>query len=281
MGRDVLGGQAVLEGVLMFGKGKYAVAVRASEGVVVEKGPLPKLSSRLANIPFLRGLAILYLTFFVAVKAMHFSTNQALDDDEVGWGLIAAVVFVSLALMLFLLTVLPFFIANSFVPVENAVLFNLVEGFVRIALFIIYVLAISLMPDVRRMYRYHGAEHKVVNAFERTGKLSKTTAMKESILHPRCSTSFVVLVLGVAILIFALVPTTLHWSYALALRLLLLFPIVGAGFELVKLTGDHASSWWAAPLVWAGFVIQKLTTAEPDESMVEVALTAAQAVVRA
>lgn len=278
MGRDVFGGQAVLEGVLMFGRGKYAVAVRGTNGVSVQKGALPRLSARLLSIPLFRGLAVLYLTFFVSVKAMHFSTNQVLEDDEVGWGLVAAVVLASLVAMAFLLTVAPFFIADLLITTESSAWFSLVEGMMRIVLFVLYVLAISILADVRRMYGYHGAEHKVVNSYEHTGKLSLAQARTASTLNPRCSTSFVVLVLAVAILAFALVPADLPWLLSVMVRLVLVVPIVAVGFELVTLTAKYASSWWVQPLVWPGYVVQKMTTREPDEDMLCVALTAARAI---
>ncbi len=279
MGRDVLGGQAVLEGVLMFGKGRYAVAVRTPQGIELEKGALPKVSTRLIHTPFIRGLAILFATFFVAIKAMHFSTNHALEDDEVGWGLLAAVVLVSLIGVVFLLAVLPFFVANTFIPPERAILFNVTEGVVRIAVFFLYVAGISLMPDVRRMFKYHGAEHKVVNAYEATGKLTLTQAKKASALHPRCSTSFVVLILAAAIILFALIPPSFPWLLAVTLRLALFIPLVAIGYELLTLTANHATSWWAKPITWSGYLVQKLTTADPEDEMIEVALEAARHVI--
>lgn len=277
MRKHVLGGQAVTDGVLMLFGSKYAIAVQEKSKIAVHQGSIKRVQS-VMKIPFLRGIVALFTTLWIGILAMKLSANaQEDEDDQMGWGAIALAVLLSLALAIILFKVLPFLLADAFVSRSETVLFNLLDGALRVGIFLAYVWAIGHLGDVSRMFSYHAAEHKTINSYEATGKLTLAGARKASPLHSRCSTSFVVLVLVIAILLFALVPLTLPLGWLLLARLTLVLPIAAIGYEIIQLSARYPDSIISRILLVPGYWVQRLTTKPATDKQLKVALAAAKA----
>ena len=276
------GGQAVIEGVLMRGPNSVAVAVRKPDGeIVVETQPQDLLwkKNRFLGLPFIRGTVVLIDSLIIGLRGLNRSAvlaeeEEPLTDAEILWtGIIAAV----LAEILFL--VLPTGVVHYTRDMIGGVWAqNLVEGILRILVFLGYVIAISRIEEIKRVFMYHGAEHKAIHTLEAGYPLCVEHARDQSILHPRCGTSFLLLVMVLTIIVFAaLGEGSLWWR---VLSRLAVFPVVaGLGYELIKLTSRYADRRWATCLMTPGLWLQKLTTREPDEAQMEVALQALKAVV--
>ncbi len=295
---DVLvGGQAVLEGVMMRAPGIMSVAVRRQDGSIqIQKNHLVSIADRwpIWRKPFFRGLLALEQSLVLGFKALNFSSAIALADmapesdsrssacnqepDRLSAWSIVGVIASTLAIGFGVFFFLPLYfteILGKYLPLirENIFLFNAVDGIIRVLFFLFYIIAISFLPDIRRVFQYHGAEHKSIAAFEAGRPLILESARKFSSLHPRCGTSFLLMVMVVAIFVFTLIPSEISiWAKALS-RILLLPVIAGLSFELIRKAGD-SSSWywrlWIAPGLW----LQLLTTREPDDLQLEVGLEA-------
>lgn len=260
-----LGGQAVIEGVLLTDGERATLAVHTPQGVVVESLKVPRFP-RLERIPFVRGPVKLYQLLSLGFAALERSASLAFPEERgSSWDFILAV---GLALLILLggFIALPFFLATR-TGLGNRVLLNLVEGGIRVAFFALYLWGISFLPDVRRIFQYHGAEHKVVHAYEE-GDPSLDNAMRHSPLHARCGTNFVFLFVTVAILIFSLIPASSFWARLLA-RIGLIPVVAAVTYELLQLGAKRP---WLAPLIWPGLFFQRLTTREPEPGQIEVAL---------
>ncbi|MGQ9700518.1 MAG: DUF1385 domain-containing protein [Candidatus Bipolaricaulaceae bacterium] len=262
-----LGGQAVIEGVLLADGERAVLAVRGPQGVVVEPLSVPHFP-KLERLPVVRGPIKLYHLLSLGLRALQRSAEIVYPEEKGShWDFLLAV---GLALLLFLggFLALPLFLASR-LGLENRLILNLVEGGIRVIFFLLYLLGISFLPEVRRVFQYHGAEHKVVHAYE-GGVPEVSRALKESPIHARCGTNFVFLVVVVAVLVFSLTPASTFW-----LRLLVrvaLLPVVAAlTYELLML---GARTPWFRPFLWPGLLFQKLTTREPTPDQVEVALAA-------
>jgi uncharacterized protein YqhQ len=279
-----VGGQAVLEGVMMRGVSVWSVAVRKPEGdVEVTSEPLVSWAkrSRLWRLPVIRGVVALAESMKIGFRALAISANAQLDPDEqeeIGgftWG-------VTIAFSLLLAVVLFFVIpvgATSLIKDQlgSPLLFWLVEGCLRTAIFIGYIAAISRLCDLRRVFEYHGAEHKTISCFEAEDELTPARAKLYSRLHPRCGTSFLLIVMVLAIFVFA--PIGLPaWYWLLLSRILGIPLIAGLSYEVIKWAGRNRSKRWVRALMWPGLMLQNLTTREPDESQLEVAIAALAAV---
>ncbi len=293
-GSVLVGGQAVLEGVLMRLPQTYAVAVRDPKGVIrVRRERLPETArGRLGNLPLARGTVILFKSLMLGVSALNWSAEVAMEEEAggdavpggattakkaSGW-MLALTVALSLGagvlLFFYVPLVLTQLLARSAAFAQTSLGFNLVDGGIRVAFFLAYIVAISLLKDIRRVFAYHGAEHKVVHTWEAREALTVENARAKSTLHPRCGTSFLLFVMAVSILIFSLVPHAWpFWTKALA-RLVFLPLIAGASYELIRLTGRFPRFFLLRPLIWPGLGLQLLTTREPDDSMLEVSLRA-------
>lgn len=262
-----LGGQAVIEGVLLTDGQRAAVAVHTPKGVVVESLRVPRFP-RLEKIPFLRGPVKLYQLLTLGFVALERSASLAFPEERRSPWDLSLTIALALLILLGGFIALPFFLATR-TGLENRVLMNLVEGGIRVVFFALYLWAISFLPHVRRVFQYHGAEHKVVHAYE-GGEPSLDGACKHRPLHARCGTNFVFLFVAVAIIVFSFVPASTFW-----LRLLArvgLIPVVAAiTYELLQLGAKRP---WLAPLVWPGLFFQRLTTREPEPGQIEVALAA-------
>ncbi|HOT92335.1 MAG TPA: DUF1385 domain-containing protein [Anaerolineae bacterium] len=276
------GGQAVIEGVMMRGKYNAAVAVRRPDGeVVVKKEPLSNFyRGFFSKVPFLRGIPLLWDSLGLGMKALFFSAEivgQA-DDPEFtmsgGMGLATGALGLLGGMALFM--VLPSFLAGLLVP-ERALLFNIVEGLIRLCLLIGYIAAVGQVADIRRVFAYHGAEHKTINAHEAGAPLTVESVRTFSTTHARCGTAFLLIVVFISILVFAPLgkPTFL---LRVASRLLLLPVIAGIAYEVLRFTGKYARNPIIRAIITPNLALQRLTTREPDDGMIEVAITALETV---
>lgn len=277
------GGQALIEGVLMRSATRAAVAVRHPDGhIIVKTEPLSGLyTGPISRIPFLRGLPMLWDSLGLGMRALLFSAEVAEQGETPDYKMSAAtgvgmgVLSMGIALVLFM--ALPSLLAGWLVPETLTFLFNIVEGLIRLAVLLGYITAVGRVPEIRRVFAYHGAEHKTINAHEAGAPLTVEAVQRFSTTHPRCGTAFLLIVVIVSILVFAPLgkPALL---LRLASRVLLLPVIVGVSYELLRFTGRHAQNPLIRALIAPNLALQRLTTREPDDSMVEVAITALNAV---
>jgi uncharacterized protein YqhQ len=282
-----VGGQAVLEGVMMRGVSTWAVAVRNPEGEVevTSESLVPWAKRhRLWRVPVIRGVVALGESLKIGFRALAISANAQLEEDEEGnkeeiggwvWGLTIAL---SMALAIGLFFVIPVGL-TSLIKDElgSALLFWLVEGILRTAIFIGYIVVISQLPDLRRVFEYHGAEHKTISCYEAEDELVPSRAKLYSRLHPRCGTSFLLIVMVLAIFVFA--PIGLPaWYWLLASRIIGIPLIAGLSYEVIKWAGRNRRKRWVRALMWPGLMLQNLTTREPDEEQLAVAIVALEKV---
>lgn len=276
------GGQAVIEGVMMRGPASVAVAVRKPDGeIVVETQPQSLLwqKHKVLGWPLIRGTVVLVDSLIIGMRGLNRSAILAGEEEEqlttaeVFWTGIVAAMLAILLFVAFPTGVVHY--TREFIGGVWAQ--NLVEGIVRIAVFLAYVVSISHIQEIKRVFMYHGAEHKAIHTLEAGHQLSVDNARDQSTLHPRCGTSFLLIVMVLSILVFTgLGEGELWWRI---LSRVAVFPVVaGLGYELIKLTSRYTNQGWAKWLMAPGLWLQKLTTGEPDEAQMEVALRALQAV---
>jgi uncharacterized protein YqhQ len=277
-----VGGQAVLEGVMMRGVTNWAVAVQPPEGdVTVQRFALTSAvrRHRVLRLPIVRGVVALAESLRIGFKALGIAANaQAGEDEEISGGVWAGTLVAAMALAIGLFFVVPVALTSLIKDrLDSATLFWVVEGGVRTAIFLGYLWLLSRQKDLRRVFEFHGAEHKVIACYEAGEPLEPARAARFSRLHPRCGTSFLLLVMIVAIFVFA--PLGLPaWYLLLATRILGVPLIAGLSFELIKLAGRHRNRGWMRGLMWPGMQLQKLTTREPDAAQLGVAIAALEAV---
>jgi uncharacterized protein YqhQ len=271
------GGQAVIEGVMMRGRSAAAVAMRDPEGeIVIHVEKLAGIyKSRLAKIPFLRGLVLLWDALGLGMRALTISANtQTGEDEKLEGPLLTLTLVFSLAFSVGLFFLLPAAaggLAESLLH-WNSWWGNVLEGIARLALLVGYIWAVGLMPDIRRVYAYHGAEHKTINAYEAGAELTPESVATFSLEHPRCGTAFLLTLVLLSILVFSLLgPMPLLWR--LASRLLLIPVLAGVAYEYIKWTANHLDSPIVRMLIRPNLALQSLTTREPDLAMLEVAIT--------
>jgi uncharacterized protein YqhQ len=284
----LVGGQAVLEGVMMRSPHAWAIAVRKPSGEVAthsETLDRPSEKHKWMGWPLVRGVVTLGHAMSLGFRALRFSANVALDQippDEKGKkfeisGWVAAVnIILSLGFFIFMYKFLPLLAATELKRIDpvfgERILFNLVDGIVRLALFLLFIFGTSLMKDIRRVYQYHGAEHKTVFAFEGNDPLETNAVQKYSTYHPRCGTSFLMTVMIISILVYTLVPAATFWG-KFAARIILLPVIAGLSYEIIRYAAKHRGSLFAlmtAPGLW----LQRITTQPPDDGQVQCAITA-------
>lgn len=277
-----VGGQAVIEGVLMKNDEKVAIAVRKPNNKITvkkERWPSPSKTAKFLGWPFFRGTANLVEMMVMGIKALNYSANESMDEKEEKISrtefIITTTVAIAFAIGLFIL--LPLYLTK--ITRTEGILFNLIDGLIRVGIFAAYLVAISLMKDVKRLFKYHGAEHKTVNCYEAGRKLTPANVKKYTTLHRRCGTTFLLIVLVISILVFSLIVTESFWI-KFAGRILLLPVIAGIGYELLKLGAKHPRNLLLNILVWPGLALQKMTTREPDKKQIEVAIAAFKAVVK-
>jgi uncharacterized protein YqhQ len=281
--RDIpVGGQAVIEGVMMRGVKHWSVAVRRPDGSVrTERHELDSVMARhrLLRLPIVRGFVALCGSMGVGFRALEIATNVQLEGEgeepqELSrWAWIATIT-VALGLAVVLFFVVPVGITSLFKSqIKSAVLFWVIEGLIRTLLFLGYLYAISRAKDMRRVFEYHGAEHKTISCLEAGLELTPANAQRFSRLHPRCGTSFLLIVMIVAI--FAFAPIGLPaWYWLVVTRIVGVPVIAGISFEIIKFAGRHRTTPWVRALMWPGLKLQLLTTREPDLAQLEVAIAA-------
>jgi uncharacterized protein YqhQ len=277
-----VGGQAVLEGVMMRGVSTWAVATRKDGEIAVESHPVVSWTrrSRALRWPVIRGVVALGQSMSIGFKALEVSANAQAEPDEepISKGAWALTIVAALALAVGLFFVVPVLLTSVIKGwLDSSLLFWLVEGLLRTVIFLGYIVLLSRQKDLRRLFQYHGAEHKVISTYESGLPLTPANAQAFSRLHPRCGTSFLLVVMIVAIFVFA--PIGLPaWYVLLATRIVGVPLVAGLSFELIKFAGRNRGKGWVQLIIWPGMQLQKLTTREPDDTQVEVAIAALEAV---
>jgi uncharacterized protein YqhQ len=277
------GGQAVIEGVMMRGARNMAVAVRQPSGEILVHGevlPAGLYNSTVGRLPLVRGLTMLWDTLVLGTRSLMFSADAALADEDVKFGgpLMWGTLLVSLLVGVALFVVLPMLLAGLVDHyIKTALLSNLIEGVLRLLIFLAYLLAIRRMPDIRRVFAYHGAEHKTINAYEAGAPLTPEDVTRFSTAHTRCGTSFLLIVLLLFVLLSSLLGRPpLVWRL---LSRLVLIPLVAAlAYEFLKFTARHDDNALVRALAAPGLWLQRLTTEMPDNRMLEVSIAALQRV---
>jgi uncharacterized protein YqhQ len=283
-----VGGQAVIEGVMMRSPNSMAIAVRRSTGeIVVKKERLKFFSEKalLSKIPLVRGVIALIAALALGIRALNFSANQAISEEEKEsnpW-MMSLTFTVALCFGIFLFFLIPLFLTKWLrfvIPMlsESGILFNLVDGTIRLIIFLTYLWAISFFKEIQRVFQYHGAEHKSIFAFEAGEALVADRVKDFSYLHPRCGTSFLLIVMVVSILIFALLPHQLSFGYKVASRVVFIPFIAGLSYEIIRLADQKRESWGIQYFIKPGLWLQRMTAREPSESQIEVAIRALQEV---
>lgn len=282
MGSPAIGGQAVIEGVLMKNSDKIAVAVRKPDRKITVKedkfNPITK-KIRFLGWPFFRGSVILFEMLVFGMKALIYSANESAgeEDEKLSDAELFITVAISLILAIGLFFLLPVFLASKISDLEG-VLFSLIDGIIRVSFVVLYMLAISFLRDVRRLFEYHGAEHKAVNCYENKEKLTVNNVKKYTTVNPRCGTSFVFYVLIVSILVFSLIPGD-DMLVKFGSRIVLLPVIAGISYELLKINNRYRNNLLFRILIAPGLLLQRITTKEPNEKQIEVAIRALKKVV--
>ncbi len=284
--RSSIGGQAVIEGVMMRSPTHYATAVRTPQGrIVIQKIPFKSLIRRirLLNIPVIRGAITLIETLYIGVQSLTYSATQAAEEDHSSksngrfgtWLAMTGSVAMALGMGFLLFFYVPLLL-TEILGVQGGVLFNLIDGLFRLVIFLLYIFAISRWKEMNRVFQYHGAEHMTIYAFEAGGELTTETARVQPRLHPRCGTSFLIVVMMVSIVVFVFLgkPETIGDR----LRRFAMIPLIaGISFEFIKLSARERFSRVFKPAIWPGLALQKITTQPPTDDMLEVAIAALEA----
>ena len=283
-----VGGQAVIEGVMMRSPGSMAIAVRKPNGeITVKRERLTFFSEKMFcfKLPLIRGIIALLSALILGIQALNFSANQALSEGEKEpnpWAMTVTFV-VALCFGIFLFFLIPLFLTRWLrfaIPMlsDSGLLFNLVDGAIRLMIFLAYLWAISFLKEIERIFQYHGAEHKSIFAFESGGELIVDRVKQFGYLHPRCGTSFLLIVMVVSILVFAMIPHHLSFGYKVASRVVLIPFIAGLSYEIIRFADRKRENRGIQYFIKPGLWLQRLTAREPSEAQIEVAICALQEV---
>jgi uncharacterized protein YqhQ len=281
---STVGGQAVLEGVMMRGPGNWAVAVRTPSGEIAQVSkPIDSAMARhrVFRLPVVRGVIALGESLAIGFRALAISANYAAQEEgkegeevqtELSRGalIFAFAVAIGFAVMLFKVTP---GLLTELLPIKSTGWFVIVEGLIRVSIFIAYLSLISLLPDLRRVFQYHAAEHKAINAYEAGEELEPEVVQRYSLIHPRCGTAFLLWVMVIAVFVFAFFGRP-HWYWLIAERILLLPVIAGIAYELIRFAGKHSDNKILMTLLAPGMWLQRLTTREPSLDQLEVSIRA-------
>ena len=282
------GGQAVIEGVMMRGASHAAVAVRHPGGdIIVHDEPLtaPIYTSHWGKLPFIRGLALLWDALGLGMRSLMWSANVAIEDDTdvsfhgpVAWGTVAVAATFGIGIF-FILPFLVARVADNYVP--SPFVSHIIEGALRLALFLAYIIAIGQLADIKRVFAYHGAEHMTINAYEAGAELTPPSVARFSLIHPRCGTGFLLLVMVVSIFVFSFIGRpNLVWS--IVARIVLIPVIAGISYEFIRFSAKrYQTNALVRWLITPSLALQRLTTRPPDAGMLEVAIAALTSVLRA
>jgi uncharacterized protein YqhQ len=281
-----IGGQAVIEGVMMKGRKGWTVAVRGPKGDIhVKREGLTELP-RFLRLPVIRGVVALFYSLFIGIKALEFSASKAYEEEDgkkLNLFTIGSTIGLSVILGIVLFILLPLYatklLGGIFISVsKSSFVFNLVDGIIRIIFFLTYIFSIGMWKEMRRIFEYHGAEHKVIHAYENGKELTVKNVKGHSPLHPRCGTSFLLIVMVMSILTFSFIPQTWSFMYKFFSRLILIPVIAGLSFEFLKFSSKMENNMIMKILIQPGLLLQRLTTREPDDSQIEVAVKALEEV---
>jgi uncharacterized protein YqhQ len=278
-----IGGQAVLEGVMMRGPSNWSLAVRKPDGEIAQLNR--KIDSvmarhRIFRLPIIRGVIALGESLAIGFRALAISANYAAQEEgedeevstEIGRGALIFAFAIAIGFALLLFKVTPALV-TSWLPIETTGAFVVIEGLIRVTIFIIYLAVISLLPDLRRVFEYHGAEHKAINAYEAGEELEPATVQRYSLIHPRCGTAFLLWVMVIAIFVFAFFGRP-AWYWLITSRILLLPLIAGIAYEVIRFAGRHTGNRILMTLLAPGLWLQRLTTREPSLEQLEVSIRA-------
>jgi len=289
---DILvGGQAVIEGVMMRTPHAYAVAVRRANGSIeVKREPVKRLSDYCKPLSWvvIRGFAVLIQSMVLGLRTLNFSINVSMKDLEEKEKpkkakkessafpvALSMILGVAVAVVLFIL--IPLWLTSwlrGYIPaIHNWVVFNLVDGLIRVIIFLSYIILISFMKDIRRVFQYHGAEHKVVHTWEAAEELTVENARRKSTQHPRCGTSFLMFVMVISIIVFSIFKLNAFWAIFLS-RLVLIPVVSGLSYELIRFSAPRCQKGFFRSIVLPGLALQRITTKEPSDDQLEVAIQA-------
>src|SRR5215204_3245038 len=284
-----IGGQAVLEGVMMRGPSAWAVAVRKRDGDIAQLNrsiSSPMARHRIFRLPIIRGVVALGESLAIGFRALAISANYAAQEEgedgevstEISRGAIIFAFVVAIGFAVALFKVTPALITN-WLSIDRTEYFVVVEGLIRVALFIAYLFLISLLPDLKRVFQYHAAEHKAINAYEAGEELVPERVQRFSLIHPRCGTAFLLWVMVIAIFVFAFFGRP-AWYWLIASRILLLPLIAGVAYELIRFAGRHTDNRVLMALLAPGLWLQRLTTRQPTLDQIEVSIRALRQVLQ-
>jgi uncharacterized protein YqhQ len=281
----LIGGQAVLEGVMMRSLTGFSVAVRQPDGgVAIKQDKLVSVTTKypFLKFPILRGSVVLIQSMILGMRALHFSAmvggvEEEGEEEMSNWAM-GTTMLMAFALAIGVFVLAPLGITNLIrhyaMPHMGNLTYNVIDGLLRAIFFFVYILSISFMKEIRRVFQYHGAEHKTVYTFEANEDLTVENARVKSTLHPRCGTSFLLFVMAISILVFSLVPSSAMFIVKVGARIVLLPLIAGLAYEVIRFSARHLKNPVCRMMTKPGMWLQKITTKEPDDSQLEIAITA-------
>ena len=281
----LIGGQAVIEGVMMRSLTGYSVAVRQPDGgVSIRKDKLTSVTQKypFLKIPVLRGSVVLIQSLILGMRALNYSASVSSageeGEPEMSNAAIAGSMILALLLGVGLFILAPLGLTNLIrkflFPEMGNFTYNIIDGVIRAIFFFVYIYSISLMDEIKRVFQYHGAEHKTVFTFEANEDLTVENARTKSTLHPRCGTSFLLFVMAISIIVFSLVPSTAPFAIKFGARVVLLPLIAGLAYEVIRFSARHLDSAVCRMLITPGLWLQRITTKEPDDKQLEIAIIA-------
>ena len=279
------GGQAVIEGIMIRGQNNVAIAVRAPSGNIVTR--VKKINTlftgKLRSIPIIRGVIALAETLSLGMEALNYSSQVANDEEDTPPGKFssAIMILISLSIAIGLFFILPLVVSKPFEGLLGSdVVSNVAEGIIRLAVFLIYVTVISLMPDIRRVYMYHGAEHMAVHAQEKGDPLTIQEIRKYPTAHPRCGTAFLLTIMVIAIIVFTLIPREPLWL-VVGSRIVLIPLIASLSYEFIRFNSKYETNKFVSKMSVPSLLLQSLTTKIPDDDQIEVAINAMESAIDA
>ena len=288
---EAIGGQALIEGVLMRNKNQIGIAVRKKNGKIKTEKQVFNFFNKFRKIPFLRGIFVLIETLYIGTKALIYSANEAADEgEEVSKKEIFFSILFSFIFAIAFFVLLPLYLTKIFV--SGGILFNIIDGLLRVLVFVLYVIGISFMKDIKRVFQYHGAEHKAVNCYEHKKKLTVENTQKFTTLNPRCGTSFILFVILIGVIVFSFVPVVVDALFPQVAtfsfmgkravffftRIIFMLPLAGISYEILKISALYQKNIIFKIISLPGLAVQKMTTSEPTDDQVEVAIKSLEAV---
>ena len=283
------GGQAVIEGVMIRGRSNFSLAVRRQDGNITHTHePLnPIFNGKVRRLPLLRGILTLVETLVLGVKALHQSASMAIADEQSqsgeempGWA-VGVTLAVSLTLAVGIFFILPLLIVRLIDPlIASDLVSNIIEGLIRLIILVGYIWSIGFIKDIKRVFAYHGAEHMTVHTYEAGLPLKVENVRRFGTPHPRCGTAFLLTVVLVSIVVFAFLGRP-DFEWRVLSRIVLIPVVAGISYEIIRFSGAHQTWLAAQALAWPGLVLQRLTTRQPDDQQIEVAITAMEAALAA